>query len=325
MSPCPLCAAPLPARAAACSRCGIAAPARTRLPARRTGGIGWLTRAAGALLGLALLGAFAASGWRALTPGSCEPRTLSDWRTAVHQACVTPDYVCRNLTAPKLLSDPELLARYHAALLEGQGDAALELEALVAHVRAAYGCAAPSRAARRLPPGHPPSGRRRTRARRRRRCSSRRPRSTSESRAPVRGAANARIDGMRPGGERLVSANPTILLVEDDSAIRESVRECLELEGYEIVSAPNGAEGLRWLKDGGRPRLVVLDLVMPVMNGTQFLEALAADATLRELPVVLMTAAMPTTGSPLPTATAYLSKPFELGDLLDAVERLARR
>ncbi len=114
-----------------------------------------------------------------------------------------------------------------------------------------------------------------------------------------------------------------ILLVEDDSAIRESVAECLQSEGHAVHAARNGAEGLAWLRAGHRPALVVLDLVMPVMDGAQFLAEVRADPLLGPLPVVLMTAAMPSASSPLPAATAYLEKPFELADLLDAVERLA--
>ncbi len=119
-----------------------------------------------------------------------------------------------------------------------------------------------------------------------------------------------------------MTASRTILLIEDDAGIRESVAECLASEGYEVVTAANGEEGLELLRAAVRtPDLVVLDLVMPVMNGTQFLAALHADGRLRDVPVVLMTAAMPSGGMSIPEATAYLSKPFELDELLDAVAR----
>lgn len=117
----------------------------------------------------------------------------------------------------------------------------------------------------------------------------------------------------------------SILLVEDDTGIRESVVECLESEGYRVSAASNGAEGLEWLRSGGRPDLVVLDLVMPVMNGAQFLSALRGEPAFRDIPVVLMTAAMPSQGMPMPQANGYLAKPFELNDLLDAVARHAAR
>ncbi len=116
----------------------------------------------------------------------------------------------------------------------------------------------------------------------------------------------------------------TILLIEDDAGIRESVAECLVCEGYAVKPVANGVEGLAWLRGAPRrPDLIVLDLVMPVMNGSQFLDELRGDPGLRDLPVVLMTAAMPSLGMALPSANGYLSKPFELSDLLDAVERHA--
>lgn len=114
-----------------------------------------------------------------------------------------------------------------------------------------------------------------------------------------------------------------ILLIEDDAGIRESVAECLLSEGYEVSPVSNGVEGLEHLRQAARPDLIVLDLVMPLMNGSQFLQALRADPAFKDLPVVLMTAAMPSAGMPIPQADGYLAKPFELDDLLDAVERYA--
>jgi CheY-like chemotaxis protein len=122
-----------------------------------------------------------------------------------------------------------------------------------------------------------------------------------------------------------VTAPRNILLIEDDSGIRESVAECLASEGYDVSPVSNGVEGLDWLRRQRRPDLIVLDLVMPVMNGSQFLQALRADQALKDIPVVLMTAAMPSPGMPIPQADGYLAKPFELADLLDAVERHAAR
>jgi CheY-like chemotaxis protein len=112
-----------------------------------------------------------------------------------------------------------------------------------------------------------------------------------------------------------------ILLVEDDAGIRESIAECLAYEGYAVAVASNGEEALAWLRRSGRPDLVVLDLVMPVMNGVQFLDHVRAEPAWKDVPVVLMTAAMPAAGAPLPRVDGYLPKPFELADLLAVVER----
>lgn len=113
-----------------------------------------------------------------------------------------------------------------------------------------------------------------------------------------------------------------ILVVEDDAAIRDSVEECLAAEGHVTASVANGAEALEWLGREPAPDLVILDLVMPVMNGAELMERLRADARLATIPVVLMTAAM--SGVAAPSAAAVLPKPFDLEALLAAVERHGR-
>jgi CheY-like chemotaxis protein len=109
-----------------------------------------------------------------------------------------------------------------------------------------------------------------------------------------------------------------ILLVEDDVAIRESLAECLAMEGHTVRTAAHGVEALAWLAEGNRPRVVVLDLVMPRMGGEEFLKQLRAMPATRDLPVVLMTGASPSEGRAL-AADALLVKPFELSDLLSAI------
>lgn len=81
-----------------------------------------------------------------------------------------------------------------------------------------------------------------------------------------------------------------ILVVDDDLDLRESMQEILEMEGYSVATAANGRLALELLRQGERPDLILLDLMMPVMNGAQFLGALRADADLKDLPVLLVTA-----------------------------------
>ncbi len=114
------------------------------------------------------------------------------------------------------------------------------------------------------------------------------------------------------------------MVVEDDSAIRETMAECLAAEDFRVVQAGNGAEALEQLRGGPHPDLLFVDLVMPVMDGEQLLEQLRADPALRELPVVLMTGATAAAGKGLPDATGVLPKPFDLEALLDAVARHVR-
>lgn len=119
---------------------------------------------------------------------------------------------------------------------------------------------------------------------------------------------------------------PLILLVEDDTAIRETVSECLTSEGYRVDAVEHGAAALARLLDGGeRPALLVLDLVMPVMNGAELVERVRAQPALAGVPVMLMTAAITSPGPALPQVDATLVKPFDLEDLLSTVERLAPR
>ncbi len=112
----------------------------------------------------------------------------------------------------------------------------------------------------------------------------------------------------------------TILLVEDDDAIRESVSECLALEGYNVALAVNGAEALDWLERADRPAVVLLDMIMPVMTGAELLVRMRRNPMLASVPVVLMTAAMQKEPAAM-SAQALLPKPFDLAELLQTVAR----
>jgi DNA-binding response OmpR family regulator len=112
-----------------------------------------------------------------------------------------------------------------------------------------------------------------------------------------------------------------ILVVEDDPGIRQGIADFLGFEGYAVDVAVNGEEALSYLRER-RPSLLVLDLVMPVMNGPQLLERLRSERIAEGVPVAIMTAAMPGASS-LPAADAYLSKPFDLEELLQVVGRHA--
>ena len=124
---------------------------------------------------------------------------------------------------------------------------------------------------------------------------------------------------LRPGG----AAEPThklVVVIEDEPDLLEVTSFVLESEGFRVQTAKNGAEALEILRSGTQPELVLLDMMMPVMNGWEFLEAISRIPTFRNIPIVVMTAA----GSiGVPGATAVLRKPFDLGALVDVVERHA--
>lgn len=109
----------------------------------------------------------------------------------------------------------------------------------------------------------------------------------------------------------------TILVVEDDEDIRDAMRMALELEGYEVVGASNGKEGLEQLSHMNRPCLILLDLMMPVMNGWEFAEAMGANDVLATIPVTIVTA-FPDRVGPLRNMP-LIKKPVALDTLLTAV------
>ena len=111
-----------------------------------------------------------------------------------------------------------------------------------------------------------------------------------------------------------------ILIVDDDPSILTTVCEILDLEGYPVETATNGAEALEAV-ERARPSLVLLDMRMPVCNGWEFARVLKERGV--KLPIVVMTAAQDARHwAEEIGADAYLPKPFELPDLLNAVENL---
>ena len=113
-----------------------------------------------------------------------------------------------------------------------------------------------------------------------------------------------------------------ILIVDDDADLRETLQLLLDDSGYGVTAVSNGQAALDRLKDGARPSLILLDLMMPEMNGWQFLERARADAALDGIPVVIMTERRSTDLEPAPSKQV-LHKPFDRTELLDAVARHA--
>jgi two-component system, chemotaxis family, chemotaxis protein CheY len=120
-------------------------------------------------------------------------------------------------------------------------------------------------------------------------------------------------------------ADRCVLVVDDDSMIRAVVAEALELEGYGVVTATNGAEALDRVR-ANPPRAVVLDLMMPVMDGWQFLDACRKENLCADIPILVMSAYRHLgEQAPKLRATACIAKPFDLDVLLGAVDRLVKR
>jgi CheY-like chemotaxis protein len=121
-----------------------------------------------------------------------------------------------------------------------------------------------------------------------------------------------------------VPSLPRILVVDDEEPLRNTLTEALELEGYAVRSASNGAEACELVRHF-RPSAIVLDLMMPVMNGWEFLEHCRRDTDCSATPVLVISA-----HSKLPQEAANLgvkaciAKPFDLDVLLGAVDRIVR-
>jgi DNA-binding response OmpR family regulator len=110
----------------------------------------------------------------------------------------------------------------------------------------------------------------------------------------------------------------TVLVVDDEFDILEAVKGILELEGYRVLGASNGAQALSAMQQA-QPDLVLADLMMPVMDGLELLKAMRADERLSRVPVVLMSALQPRVSQQEHGWRAFLQKPFDLEALLARV------
>ncbi|MFT3766396.1 MAG: response regulator [Minicystis sp.] len=113
-----------------------------------------------------------------------------------------------------------------------------------------------------------------------------------------------------------------VLVVEDDTDVREILVEILEEHGYHATPAANGLEALQRLRDEGmRPRLILLDLMMPIMDGRTFRREQRRDPALADIPVVVLSAYLDVHGLVEDMAVQrFLEKPVDLDQLLRVVE-----
>jgi signal transduction histidine kinase len=117
------------------------------------------------------------------------------------------------------------------------------------------------------------------------------------------------------------AAHERILLVEDDRSIRDVLRGILEEEGYAVTIAENGRRALEFLRSGGAPDLIVLDLRMPIMDGWQFRAEQKADPVLAGIPVLAISADGSAKAAAI-DAAAYLRKPLSTGEMVEAIRRI---
>jgi CheY-like chemotaxis protein len=122
-------------------------------------------------------------------------------------------------------------------------------------------------------------------------------------------AANSWIEPLGSGAKR-------VLVVDDDREIRELLVELLSTEGYEVSAVSDGRRALAEAR-ARRPDVILLDLMMPIMNGWEFREAQLEDLQLASVPVVIVSAFDVTLD-----VAAVLRKPFQIEQVLSTVQRL---
>jgi CheY-like chemotaxis protein len=110
----------------------------------------------------------------------------------------------------------------------------------------------------------------------------------------------------------------TVLVIDDETSIAETVRAVLEDEGYVVQVARNGREGLARLEDA-RPDLVLSDVMMPELDGRELCRIMRADPAYRAIPIVLMSATSEASVRGRCAYTAFLGKPFDMDALLAVV------
>jgi CheY-like chemotaxis protein len=122
----------------------------------------------------------------------------------------------------------------------------------------------------------------------------------------------------------MVSSAPYILLVDDDDGLRTMLAEYLsDVGGYKVTPVTNGREALNHLQAGNRPCVILLDLMMPVMDGWEFRAAQCADPALAEIPVLVITAFGGDKPSPV-ARERTLRKPLDPKALLRLVAHFCR-
>jgi CheY-like chemotaxis protein len=110
----------------------------------------------------------------------------------------------------------------------------------------------------------------------------------------------------------------SVLIVEDDGDLREMMAQLLTLEGYQTAAVANGREALEYLLRGDRPHVILLDLMMPIMDGWEFRRNQQADPSLADIPVVILSALDQSRAANM-HADAFLKKPLDFDRMLQLV------
>lgn len=117
-----------------------------------------------------------------------------------------------------------------------------------------------------------------------------------------------------------------ILIIDDEAPFVETINVRLEFEGYEVLSAGDGQEGLEKAREI-KPDLILLDVMMPKMDGYQVCRMLKFDDNFKDIPIIMLTARAQDTDRKTGKevgANDYISKPFEMDELLEKIKELLK-
>jgi len=118
----------------------------------------------------------------------------------------------------------------------------------------------------------------------------------------------------------------SVLVVDDDVDIREILAEVLGEVGFEVITAANGREALTVARDTSlRPSVILLDLMMPIMDGYGFLEQRSADPVLASIPIAIVTAGHGVDRARIGHGIPIIPKPFETQQLVGVLHHLVSR
>lgn len=114
----------------------------------------------------------------------------------------------------------------------------------------------------------------------------------------------------------------TILLIEDNKGIQECLSFVMEEAGYSLTIAWNGQEALNLLRKAPLPSLIILDVMLPILNGLELREIMKEDVYLKNIPIIILTAKIGIEKTlQLYSNECFIAKPFDLPKLLYAVEQ----
>jgi CheY-like chemotaxis protein len=124
----------------------------------------------------------------------------------------------------------------------------------------------------------------------------------------------------RPDREGASASRPRVLVIDDDDTVCEILREALTDEGYAVATVPHGAAALELVKHH-QPAVIILDLRMPIMDGWSFVEQYRRQATPAASVILLSAIRYLEESARRIGAVGYISKPFELTDVVSRIER----